>query len=95
MFARVQTFHQAAEKLDELATLVRDQLAVAQPLGYQGFQYLIDRENGKALLISFWDTEENLRRLEADNASTREHVKSAAGVESPTAEVFEVTLQAL
>lgn len=95
MFARVQTFHQPADKLDALATLVQDQLAAAQPPGLKGFQYLIDRDTGKALLISFWDSEEDLRQLEASNASTRERVKEEAGVESPTAEVFEVTLQSL
>ncbi|MFI1095384.1 antibiotic biosynthesis monooxygenase family protein [Streptomyces sp. NPDC020917] len=95
MFARVQTFHQPAEKLDALAALVQEQLAAAQPPGLKGFQYLIDRDNGKALLISFWDSEEDLRQLEANNAATRERVKEEAGVEAPTAEVFEVTLQDL
>jgi hypothetical protein len=56
MFAPVQTFHQPAEKLDELTTLTRDQLAAAPPPGLSGFYFLIDRENEKALLISLWET---------------------------------------
>ncbi|MFD2416172.1 antibiotic biosynthesis monooxygenase family protein [Amycolatopsis pigmentata] len=95
MFARVQTFHHPAEKLDELTTLAREQVAATpRPPGLRGFYSLIDRDNGKALLISFWETKEDLRRLEATNASARAHVKAEAGIESPVAEIFEVALQA-
>jgi heme-degrading monooxygenase HmoA len=96
MFARVQTVHQPAEKLDELTKLAREQLeTVPDPPGYRGFYYLIDRNNGKALVISFWETEEDLRQLEADNAAMREHIKAEAALESPLAETFEVALQML
>jgi heme-degrading monooxygenase HmoA len=94
VFARVQTFHQPAEKLDELTTLAREQVAAASPAGLSGYYFLIDRDHGKALLISLWETEEDLRRLEAANAAARAHVKAEAGLEPPLAEVFEVALQA-
>jgi heme-degrading monooxygenase HmoA len=94
MFARVQTFHHPAEKLDELAMLVRQQVAVTPSPGLSGFYFLIDRDTGKALLISLWETEEDLRHLEATNASTRARVKAEAGLEPPSAEIFEVALQA-
>lgn len=94
MFARVQTVHERAAKLDALATLAREQLAAGpEPAGFSGFYYLIDRDNGKALVISFWETEEDVRQLEASNASMRQHVKAEARVESPVAEIFEVALQ--
>jgi heme-degrading monooxygenase HmoA len=95
MFARVQTVHQPAEKLDELTRLAREQLPAAHELpGFTGFYYLVDRDNGKALVISLWDTEEDLRQLEATNASMREHIKAEARLESPVAEIFEVAIQA-
>ncbi len=95
MFARVQTVHQPAEKLDELTKVARDQLPAAHELpGFSGFYYLIDRDNGKALVISFWETEEDLLQLEANNASMREHIKAEARLESPSSEIFEVALQA-
>lgn len=96
MFARVQTVHQPDEKLDELTKLAREQLETApEPPGYRGFYYLIDRNNGKALVISIWETEGDLRQLEADNALMREHVKAEAALESPLAEIFEVALHRL
>lgn len=95
MFARVQTIHQPAEKLDELTKLAREQLPAAPELpGFSGFYYLVDRDNEKALVISLWETEEDLSRVEANNESMREHIKAEARLESPLAEIFEVTLQA-
>jgi heme-degrading monooxygenase HmoA len=94
MFARVQTVHLPAEKLDEMTKVVRKQLPAAHELpGFKGFYYLIDRDNGKAMVISLWETEEDLRQLEANTAS-RERTAAQAGIESPPSEIFEVTLQA-
>ena len=91
MFARVQTVHQPAEKLDALAELAAQQVTAAPELpGFRDFYYLVDRDHGKALVISFWETEADLRRLEANNASVREQVKAEARLESPLSEVFEV-----
>ena len=79
MFARVQTVHQPAEKLDEMTKLAREQLPAAHELpGFKGFYYLIDRDNGKALVISLWATEEDLHQLEANNASMRERLKDGS-----------------
>ncbi len=95
MFARVQTVHQPAEKLDELTKLARQQLPTAHDLpGFGGLYYLVDRDNGKALVISLWETEEHLRQLEASNASIRAHIKAEARLDSPASEIFEVALQA-
>ena len=45
-------------------------------------------------MLSLWETEEDLRQLEATNASMREHLKAEARLESPTSEIFEVALHA-
>jgi heme-degrading monooxygenase HmoA len=95
MFARVQTVHQPAEKLDEMTEVARKQLpAAARELpGFRGFYYLIDRDTPKALVISLWETEEELRQVEA-NAALRERTAAEAGIESPPSEIFEVAFQA-
>ncbi|WP_170323518.1 antibiotic biosynthesis monooxygenase [Cryptosporangium phraense] len=95
MIARVQTFHHSAEKLDELTELTRQQVAAARSIpGLNGYYLLVDRDNGKAVLLSLWSSEEDLRRLEATNASTRERVEAEVGVQPPAAEIFEVALRA-
>ena len=95
MFARLQTVNQPLETLDELAALAREQLPSARELeGFRAFYYRIDRDNDKALVLSLWESEEDVRRLEANNAAMREHVRQEARIESPQSEIFEVALQA-
>ena len=95
MFARVQTLELPAAKLDELAQVARDQLPAARDLpGFGGFHFLIDRDHEKALVISLWETEEQLRQLEANGAAVRDHVETEVGVKSPPAEVFAVAVDA-
>ena len=92
MFARVQTVHQPAEKLDELAAIATKQMPSAHALpGFAGFYYLVDRGAGEALVISLWDTEEHLRQLDA-HARVREQVESEAGMKSPPTRIFEVAV---
>jgi heme-degrading monooxygenase HmoA len=94
MFARIQTLHQPADKLAEVAEAGRQQLPALRELsGFKGCYCLIDRNNEKALVISLWETEEDVRQFEA---STAERRRSAAqvGVEPPPSEIFEVALQA-
>ena len=94
MYARIQTFHQPVDKLDGLAAIIEAQFAGdARPQGLKGAQFLVDRENGKALLISLWETADALRRLEAHNDAAREQVRAKAGIEPPAAEIFEVAFQ--
>ncbi|MBV9916740.1 MAG: antibiotic biosynthesis monooxygenase [Solirubrobacterales bacterium] len=95
MFARVQTLHQPVEQLDELTKAAREQLPSARELsGFSGFYYLTDRNNEKAMVISFWETEEDLRQLEANNAAVRKHVEAEVGITSPPTEIFHVSLHA-
>jgi len=94
MFARVQTIHEPADRLDEMTEIARRQLPAARKLpGFKGFCYLIDRDNAKALVLSLWETEEDLRALEA-NTAERERIAAEAGTVSPPSEIFEVALQA-
>ena len=94
MFARVQTVHQPADKLDELAAIAERQMPAAHSLpGFQGFYYLVDKAAGEALVISLWDTEAHLRQLEA-HGRVREEVESEAGIKSPPTRIFEVAVTA-
>jgi heme-degrading monooxygenase HmoA len=95
MFARVQTIHLPAEKLEEMTAVARQQLPAARALpGFRGFYSLIDRDNAKALVISLWQTEEDLRQV-GEDAVARERTAAEVGIESPPSEVFEVAIQAL
>jgi heme-degrading monooxygenase HmoA len=94
MYARVQTVHLPAEKLEEMTAVAREQLPAARALpGFRGFYSLIDRDHAKALVISFWQTEEDLRRVDTD-AVARERTAAEVGIDSRPSEIFEVVIQA-
>ena len=93
MFARVQTVHQLAAKLDEMTEVARRQLPAARELpGFRGFTYLIDRDHAKAVVVSLWETEEDARQVEA-SAAMRQRTAAETGVPSPPSEFFEVALR--
>jgi hypothetical protein len=62
MFARIATFESTDPAADE--QLMGQAMEIVEPIirglnGIQGFMELADRESGKSLSISFFDTEEN------------------------------------
>lgn len=66
MWVRIQEVSFAAERSDELAARFRD-TAVARHGGdgYLGFRLLLDREDGRALEVSYWETEAAVRAVDA------------------------------
>ena len=66
MWVRIQEVSFPADRSDELAARFRD-TAVARHGGdgYLGFRLLLDREDGRALEVSYWETEAALRAVDA------------------------------
>ena len=64
MFARVGVFHGAPEHLDDDAVRqAREQtlLLLQRQPGFAGLHILADRQTGKTLAFSFWETQAALR----------------------------------
>jgi heme-degrading monooxygenase HmoA len=76
MHARVTTIQGAPGKVDDVARQVQEQtLPRLQKLeGFKGFVALGDRQSGKLLGVSFWESEEALRA----NEQAVSDVRSAA-----------------
>jgi heme-degrading monooxygenase HmoA len=76
MHARVTTIQGAPGKVDDVARQVQEQtLPKLQKLeGFKGFVALGDRQSGKLLGVSFWESEEALRA----NEQAVSDVRSAA-----------------
>jgi heme-degrading monooxygenase HmoA len=65
-----------------------------QQPGYQGVMVLLDRKGGKAAAISFWETEEDLRRSEKVADRARETaVATAQPSREPVVDRYEVVLR--
>ena len=73
MHARVSTIQGAPSKVDDVARQAQEQtLPQLQKLeGFEGFVVLGDRQSGKMLGVSFWESEEALRASDEAASSVR------------------------
>uniref|UniRef100_A0A7C2WJM3 ABM domain-containing protein n=1 Tax=Thermorudis sp. TaxID=1969470 RepID=A0A7C2WJM3_9BACT len=77
----VQRFEEARDRLDELG-------------GFEGAYFLFDQKTGKAMTITFWESEEAMRASAAAIAPLRDTVVQALGAtQPPVIETYEVTSQ--
>jgi hypothetical protein len=95
--ARVSTFEGSPDLIDEMLRQVREQVLpqAKQDEGFKGMIALGDRQSGKTLGITFWESEEVMRASE--EAANRLRSESAeaggqtiAGVERYEVGIFEV-----
>ena len=80
MHARVSTIQGAPSKVDDVARQAQEQtLPQLQKVeGFKGFVVLGDRQSGKMLGVSFWESEEALRATEQAVSSVRSGAAGAA-----------------
>ena len=97
MHARVTTLNMDPSKVDE----VRDQLEgedvpeFKKLDGFNGMTLLTDRQTGKTIAVTFWESEDALRQSEeAVKDARRRAAESGAGGE-PQVERFEVILDTM
>lgn len=80
MFARVNEFTGTSDQLDaDLAQAQTISRRVDTTPGSLGMYYLIDRQAGKALAITLWESEAALKASESRAAEIREESSRAAG----------------
>jgi heme-degrading monooxygenase HmoA len=60
--------------------------------GFKGAVSLNDRQNGRTLAITFWESEEHMRAMEEDAHRVRSKVAETAGREIVSVERYEVGL---
>jgi hypothetical protein len=91
MYARVATFESDAAKVDDAIAMVRSQVEAGTPAGLEGTKMLmlVNRESGKGLGITLFESEDAMRRGdEALNAM------NPGGTERRTSvEFFEVPVE--
>jgi heme-degrading monooxygenase HmoA len=97
VYARISTFEGSPEHIDEELRHVRENVLpqIQQQEGFKGMVALADRQTGKTLGITFWDSEEALKASEEAAGRLREDSAEAmsetiAGVERYEVGLFEV-----
>ena len=95
MFARVNSVQAATGELAGLIKFAGDQLPDAHEApGFKGFYLLADRQSGKLVTISLWDSDDDLRQFEARGAQMRKDATSELGIVPTPVDIYEVVLQA-
>jgi heme-degrading monooxygenase HmoA len=96
MFAQVNSVQTTTEKLAGLVTWAEEQLpAFHETSGFRGLYLLADRQSGKVVTISLWDSEDDLRQNnKARGAQVRREASSELGIAPTPVDIYEVVLQA-
>ena len=97
MYARVTTFQGSPDRIEDGLRIFREQATPAvqgQP-GFRGAYVLVDRQTGKGLTLSVWESQAAMTASDAAVRQVREQGIQASGVSSmPTAARYEVAVQA-
>ena len=94
MFARVITAQAGIQGFDNAIRLFREQLPSSRQLpGFTGFYLLTDAETGKLIIISLWDTREQMDAVtaQAGPSGIRGEAAPATGLTALHLETYEVT----
>jgi len=84
MYARIATFESDPSKIDDAIELVRGEVESGTPEGLEGakMMMLVNRETGKGLGVTLFDSEEAMRRGdEALNAMDPDSTERRTSVE--------------
>lgn len=94
MFARLHVLQTTPEQSDRGLEIVRDQLLpwLRDTSGYRGLIRLLDRENGKTLVISLWADEEALKASNEAIDRLAELTAETTGATRVALEQYEATL---
>jgi heme-degrading monooxygenase HmoA len=89
MFARVIAAQTQPQDVDAVVGVFRDQLpGASQQPGFIGFNLLTNAETGKVMIISLWETREQMP------AGIRDQPLPVTWVTPPQLETYELTLHA-
>ena len=96
MFARVSSYTGASDEIDEAIRQVRESTLpkLKQLDGYKGAYLLVDRQNGKSLAVTLWESEEAMSASEEAANSLRSDVADALGTQMVGVERYEVGVAA-
>ncbi len=95
MFARISTFQGPPDQTAEGIRVAREQILPAARLqeGFLGIYLLYDRESGRSLSITFWESEEDMKASEELGDQTRrEAAETGEASNEPRVQRFEVLL---
>ena len=97
MHARVTTLQMDPSALDQVtAQLESEDIPGFQQLdGFKGMTVVADRQSGKTLALTFWESEDAMRGSEEAVKGARQRAADTGGAGEPQVERFEVLLDTM
>jgi len=94
MHARTGTLQVSPDRIDDVVRkLESEQIPRYQEQqGYKGFTVLADRQSGKVMGISFWESEADLQASEQLGDEARTQAAATGEADQPVVDRFEVLL---
>ena len=94
MFARISTFEGPPEQTAEGIRVARRQFLPVARLqeGFRGMYLMLDKQSGRSLAITLWETEEDMARSEGAVHRARAESAKASGNAVYSVERYEVAL---
>jgi hypothetical protein len=92
VFARVNFLQTTSERITDVARVVRDVVhpGIRDETGYVGYVVLGDRETGKALGVTLWQSEADRERSDKKARQIRPRVEQATGGTMQSVERYDV-----
>ena len=96
MWARVTRFEGSPDRVEDGIRLIQEQtIPQARQLpGFQGGYWCVDRQSGKGMAVTLWESEDALRQSEAQAEQIRSQAGEAVGASDMQVEAYEVVGQA-
>jgi hypothetical protein len=97
MYARVTSTPISPYRLDEAIQLAHETTmpAASQQPGFKGYLMLVDKSNGMAITITFWQEEENREMTDPGSAYYKDSISKLVPMltAAPLVEDYEVAVQ--
>jgi heme-degrading monooxygenase HmoA len=98
MHARISTLQLDAAKIDDVVGQLEEREVPEweQMDGFKGFTLMADRQSGKAVGVSFWESADAMSASEEKVKGSRERAAETGGASGePTVERFEVVIDTM
>lgn len=93
MYARVSIITGKPQSIDKTVRHFEEATAIDTSKGWKGAYVLVNRQTGKILTMTLWETKEDMENTASEANQIRNKAASIAGAGTPTVEIYEVALK--